>query len=94
MLVVDALNLIFIKRRIRFLMLKDEIFTQRSKHEMIILININDEKIFMSQFFVKNAQIPESEHATIMMRVINDYKIFSYDVHNLAFFFADNERRR
>ena len=55
MLIVDALNLIFIKRRIRFLMLKSEIFTQRNKHEMIILININNKKIFVSQFFIKNA---------------------------------------
>ena len=55
MFIVDALNLTFIKRRIRSLMLKNEIFTQRSKHEMIALININNEKIFMSQSFVKNA---------------------------------------
>ena len=94
MLVVDALNLIFIKRRIRFLMLKSEIFTQRSKHEIITLININNEKNFMSQFFIKNAQIPESEYATIIIRAIDDYKIFFYDVYDLAFFFVNNERRR
>ena len=47
MLIVDALNLIFIERRIRALILKDKIFTQRDKHEIIILININNEKIFM-----------------------------------------------
>ena len=29
-----------------------------------------------------------------MMRVINDYKIFFYDVYDLAFFFVDNEKRR
>ena len=87
MLVVDALNLIFIKRRIRFLMLKNEIFTQRDKHEMIILININNEKIFVSQSFVKNAQISESKHTIIIIRVINDYKIFFYNVYDLAFFF-------
>ena len=28
------------------------------------------------------------------MRVINDYKIFFYDVYDFAFFFVDNERRR
>ena len=28
------------------------------------------------------------------MRVINDYKIFSYNVYNLAFFFVDNEKRK
>ena len=94
MLVVDALNLISIKRRIRFLMLKNEIFTQRNKYEMIILININDKKIFMSQFFIKNAQILEFKYTIIMMRVIDDYKIFFYNVYDFAFFFVDNERRR
>ena len=94
MLIVDALNLTFIKRRIRSLMLKSEIFTQRDKHEMIILININNEKIFMSQSFIKNAQIPESEHTIIMMRVIDDYKISFYDVYDFAFFLVDNEGRR
>ena len=53
--IVNALNLTFIKRRVRFLMLKNEIFTQRNKHEMIALININNEKIFISQSFIKNA---------------------------------------
>ena len=48
MLIVDALNLIFITRQIRFLTFKNEIFTQRDKHEIIILININNEKIFIS----------------------------------------------
>ena len=75
-------------------MLKNEIFTQRNKHEMIALININNEKIFISQSFIKNAQIFEFKHAIIIMRVIDGYKIFSYDVYNLAFFFVDNERRR
>ena len=55
MLIIDALNLTFIKRRVHSLMLKNEIFTQRNKYEIIILININNEKIFMSQFFIKNA---------------------------------------
>ena len=94
MLVVDALNLTFIKRRIRSLMLKNEIFTQRNKHEMIALININNEKIFISQSFIKNAQIPELKHTIIIIRVIDDHKISSYDVYNLAFFFVDNEKRR
>ena len=29
-----------------------------------------------------------------MMRAINDYKIFSYNVHNLAFSLADNEKKK
>ena len=28
-----------------------------------------------------------------MMRVIDDYKIFSYNVYDLAFFFVDNEKK-
>ena len=75
-------------------MLKGEIFTQRNKHEIIVLININNEKIFMSQSFVKNAQISEFEHATTIMRTIDDHKILSYDVHNLAFSLADNEEKK
>ena len=92
--IVDVLNLTFIKRRVRFLMLKNEIFTQRDKYEMIILININNEKIFMSQSFIKNTQIFEFEHAIIMMRTINDYRILFYDVYNLAFSLIDNEKKK
>ena len=28
------------------------------------------------------------------MRVINDYKRIFYNVHNLAFFFVDNEKKK
>ena len=75
-------------------MLKNEIFTQRDKHEMITLININNKKIFISQSFVKNAQILEFKHTIIMMRVIDDYKIFFYNVYDLAFSLADNEKKK
>ena len=75
-------------------MLKDEIFTQRDKYEIIILININNEKIFISQSFIKNAQIFEFKYAIIMMRVIDDYKIFFYNIYDLAFSFVNNERKR
>ena len=27
------------------------------------------------------------------MRIINNYKIFSYDIYDLAFFFVNNEKR-
>ena len=94
MLVVDALDLTSIKRRVRSLMLKDEIFTQQNKHEIIILININNEKIFISQSFIKNAQIFEFKYATIMMRAINGHRIFFYNVYDLAFSFVDSEKRR
>ena len=61
---------------------------------MITLININNEKIFISQSFIKNTQILEFKYATIMMRVIDDYKIFFYNVYDLAFSLADNEKRK
>ena len=61
---------------------------------MIVLININNEKIFVSQSFIKNAQIFEFKYAIIMMRVINDYKIFFYNVYDLAFSFVDNEKKK
>ena len=28
------------------------------------------------------------------MRIINDYKIFFYNVHDLAFFLVDNEKKK
>ena len=61
---------------------------------MIILININNEKIFMSQSFIKNAQILEFKYAIIIMRAINDYRIFFYNVYDLAFSLADNEKKK
>ena len=60
---------------------------------MIILININNEKIFISQFFIKNVQIFEFKYAIIMMRAIDDYKIFFYNVYDIAFSFVDNEKK-
>ena len=48
----------------------------------------------MSQFFIKNAQIFEFKYALIMMRVINDYKIFFYDIYNLAFFFSSIAKKK
>ena len=94
MLVIDALNLISITRRICFLILKDEIFTQRDKHEIIILININNEKIFISQSFIKNAQIFQLKYTIIIMRAINDHKILFYNIYNLVFFLIDNKGKK
>lgn len=48
MLVVIALNTLFIKLRFRFLLLKDEIITLNNKREIIALANIDNEKIFIS----------------------------------------------
>ena len=48
----------------------------------------------MSQFFVKNAQIFEFKYAIIMMRVIDDHKIFFYNIYNFTFSLVDNEKKK
>ena len=48
MFIVITLNTLFIKRRFRFLILKDEIITLSDKREIIILINIDNKKFFIS----------------------------------------------
>ena len=88
--VVITLNTSFIKRRSRFLILRDEIITLNDKCEMIVLINIDNKKIFISQSFIKETQISEFEYVLIMVRVINDYRILSYETHNLIFDFVNN----
>ena len=73
MLIIITLNTSFIKRRSRFLLLKDEIIMLNNKREMIILMNIDNEEIFMSQSFIKKTQIFEFKYVSITIRVINDY---------------------
>ena len=63
----------FIKRRSRSLLLKNEIITLNDKREMIVLMNIDNEKIFISQFFIKETQIFEFEYILITIRIIDDY---------------------
>ena len=53
MFIVIILNLFFIKRRFRFLLLKNKIITLNNKREIIILINIDNKKKFILQFFIK-----------------------------------------
>ena len=48
MFAVIILNTLFIKRRSRFLLLKNKIITLNNKREIITLININNEKNFVS----------------------------------------------
>ena len=94
MFIVIILNTLFIKRRSHFLILRDEIITLNSKREIIALINIDNEKIFISQFFIKKTQIFKFKYMLIMMRVINNYRIFSYKTHNLIFDFANNRDKK
>ena len=94
MFIVIILNMLFIKRRPRFLILKNEIITLNDKREMIVLINIDNEKIFMSQSFIKETQIFEFKYVLIMIRVINDYRIFSYKIYNLTFDFINNRGKK
>ena len=53
MFIVITLNILFIKRWFHFLILKNKIITLNNKREIIILINIDNEKIFISQSFIK-----------------------------------------
>ena len=48
MLIVITLNTLFIKRRSRFLILKDKIITLNDKRKIITLMNIDNEKNFIS----------------------------------------------
>ena len=93
-LIIIILNTLFIKRRSRSLLLKNEIITLNNKREMIILMNINNEKIFISQSFIKKTQISEFEYVLITMRIINDYQIFSYKKHDLIFDFINNREKK
>ena len=90
MLVIIILNTLFIKRQSRFLILKNEIIISNNKREMITLMNINNEKIFVSQSFIKKTQILKFKYVLIMMRVIDNHHIFSYETHNLIFDFVNN----
>ena len=94
MFIVITLNTLFIKRQFRFLILKNEIITLNNKREIIILINIDNEKIFISQFFIKKTQILEFKYVLTIMRVINNYHIFSYKIYNLIFNFANNRNKK
>ena len=86
--------MLFIKRRSHFLLLKNEIITSNDKREMIILINIDNEKIFISQSFIKETQIFEFKYVLTTMRVIDNYQIFSYKKYNLIFNLADSREKK
>lgn len=94
MLVAEALDVLSIKRRPRSLILRGEIITPKDKREITVLVDIDGEEIFVSQSFVKDAQISKPEPILTMVRAINDYKIFFYEVHNLIFFLADSKGRK
>ena len=55
MLIAKVLDVLLIKRRSRSLILRGEIITSKDKREIIALVNIDDEEIFISQSFIKNA---------------------------------------
>ena len=94
MFIIIILNTLFIKRRSHFLILRDEIITLNNKRKIIILININNEKIFISQSFIKKTQIFEFKYVLTIMRVINDRRILLYKTHNLIFDFANNRNKK
>ena len=94
MFVVDALNFEIIKRRFRVFVLRNEIKTSFDKRDVIVLIDTKNEKIFVLQTFIKNVDILESEYVSIMMRVIDDHKIFFYEKHDFSFSFANNTKKK
>ena len=94
MFVIITLSILFIKRRSRFLILKNEIIILNNKREIIILINIDNEKIFISKSFIKKTQILEFKYMLIMIRVINDHRIFSYKTYTLTFNFINNRDKK
>ena len=57
-------------------------------------MNIDNEKIFISQSFIKETQILEFEYVLIIMRIINNYRIFLYKTHNLTFDFVNNRDKK
>ena len=94
MFIIIILNTLFIKQRPRFLILKNEIIILNNKREITALMNIDNKKIFISQSFIKKTQIFEFKYVLITMRIINDYRIFSYKTHNLTFDFVNNRNRK
>ena len=94
MFIIITLNILFIKRRSRFLILKNEIIISNNKREIIILTNIDNEKIFISQSFIKKTQIFKSKYVLIIMRIINNYRVFLYKTHNLTFNFVNNRDKK
>ena len=94
MFIVIILNTLFIKRRSRSLILKNEIITLNNKREIIVLMNINNETFFILQSFIKKTQIFEFKYMLIIMRVINNHRIFLYKIYNLIFDFVNNRNKK
>ena len=94
MFIIITLNTSFIKRRPRFLILKNEIIISNNKRKIIVLINIDNKKIFISQSFIKKTQIFKFKYVLIIMRVINNHRIFLYKTHNLTFNLANNQDKK
>ena len=57
-------------------------------------MNIDNEKIFISQFFIKKTQILEFKYVLTIMRIINNYRIFLYKTYNLIFNFVNNRDKK
>ena len=82
MFAIITLNTLFIKRRSRFLLLKNKIITLNNKREIIALINIDNKFFFVSQSFIKKTQNFKSE------------QIFLYKIYNLLFDLANNREKK
>ena len=56
--------------------MRNEIKTSFDKRDVIVLIDRKNEKKFVFQTFIKNVDIFEFEYILIVIRVIDDHKIY------------------
>ena len=94
MLAAGALGVPSTKRQPRSLILRGEIVTPSGKREVTALVDTGGEEIFVSQSFIKDAQVPEPEHVPTMVRAIDGHKIPLYGIHDLTFSLADSRGRK
>ncbi len=94
MLAAGVLGLPPTKRRPRALVLRGEITTPSGKRDVTALVDTGGEEIFVSQSFIKDAQIQEPKYVPTMVRAIDGHQIPSYGMHDLAFGLADSRGRK
>ena len=94
MLVVETLRLSTIKRKSRSLLLFDDINTSQKKREIKTFVNIETEKIFVSQAFIKNSELSESDIMFTQTRAIDEPMISFYEKHDLKLTLTNSRARK
>jgi hypothetical protein len=82
------------KRKPRALVLRGEITTPLGRRDVTTLVDTRGEENFISQSFIKDAQIPEPDQAPTIVYTINGHQIPSYSIHALDLSLADSTRRK